>query len=124
MEKVIKYNEIKSSDNCKYDGMSLGEVMLRIDPYDVPTARARQLRVSQGGGETNVACGLAYTFGLRSTVLTALVDDRRYELFNLKDDISEQNDMSTTRPEIGNKLLDELNRWTEDVQAPIPSIFN
>ncbi|MCF6270444.1 MAG: sugar kinase [Melioribacteraceae bacterium] len=73
--KVVKYNEIKSAESCKYDGMSLGEVMLRIDPYDVPTARARQLRVSQGGGETNVACGLSYTFGLRSTVLTALVDD-------------------------------------------------
>ena len=75
MEKVVKYNEIKTADSCRYDGMSLGEVMLRIDPYDVPTARARQLRVSQGGGETNVACGLSYTFGLRSTVLTALVDD-------------------------------------------------
>jgi 2-dehydro-3-deoxygluconokinase len=72
---VVKYTEIKSEENCKYDGVSLGEVMLRIDPYDVPTARARQLRVSQGGGETNVACGLSYTFGLRSTVLTALVDD-------------------------------------------------
>jgi len=73
--KVVKYNEIKHAESCQYDGMSLGEVMLRIDPYDVPTARARQLRVSQGGGETNVACGLSYTFGLRSAVLTALVDD-------------------------------------------------
>ncbi len=75
MGNVVKYNEIKSAESCKYDGVSLGEVMLRIDPFDVPTARARQLRVSQGGGETNVACGLSYTFGLRSTVLTALVDD-------------------------------------------------
>ncbi len=75
MSKVVKYTEIKSAESCRYDGMSLGEVMLRIDPYDVPTARARLLRVSQGGGETNVSCGLSYTFGLRSTVLTALVDD-------------------------------------------------
>ncbi|HEX40730.1 MAG TPA: sugar kinase, partial [Phycisphaerales bacterium] len=46
------------------------------DPRDVPTARVRDaIRVSQGGGETNIACGLAYTFGLRSAVLTALVDD-------------------------------------------------
>jgi 2-dehydro-3-deoxygluconokinase len=49
--------------------------MLRVDPFDVPTARARLFRVSQGGGETNVACGMAYTFGLRTAVLTALVDD-------------------------------------------------
>ena len=73
--KIINYKEIKSADSCRFDGMSLGEVMLRIDPYDVPTARARVFRVSQGGGETNVACGMAYTFGLRSAVLTALVDD-------------------------------------------------
>jgi 2-dehydro-3-deoxygluconokinase len=49
--------------------------MLRLDPHDVPTARADEFRVFQGGGETNVACGLAYTFGLRATVVTALVDD-------------------------------------------------
>lgn len=75
MGNIIKYTEIKSADSCKYDGLSLGEVMLRVDPFDVPTARARQSRIFQGGGETNVACGLSYTFGLRSSVLTALVDD-------------------------------------------------
>jgi len=74
-EKIVKYTEIKSPESCKYDGLSLGEVMLRLDPYDVPTAQARQMRVFQGGGETNVACGLSHTFGLRTGVLTALVDD-------------------------------------------------
>jgi 2-dehydro-3-deoxygluconokinase len=72
---VVTYKQIKPSGECRYDAVSLGEVMLRLDPYDVPTARARELRVFQGGGETNVACGLAYTFGLRAAVLTALVDD-------------------------------------------------
>src|SRR4030042_1894112 len=76
MATIIKYNQIKPADQCRYDGMSLGEVMLRLDPRDVPTARVRDhIRVSQGGGETNVSCGLAYTFGLRTAVLTALVDD-------------------------------------------------
>jgi len=73
--RVVHYTEIKSADRCRYDAVALGEVMLRLDPYDVPTARAREMRVFQGGGETNVACGLAYTFGLRTAVLTALVDD-------------------------------------------------
>lgn len=73
--KVVTYREIKPAESCRYDGVSLGEVMLRLDPFDVPTALARQMRVFQGGGETNVACGLAYTFGLRTAVLTALVDD-------------------------------------------------
>lgn len=76
MAETIKYDSIKSTEKCRYDGVSLGEVMLRLDPRDVPTARVRDhIRVSQGGGETNVACGLAYTFGLRTAVLTALVDD-------------------------------------------------
>jgi 2-dehydro-3-deoxygluconokinase len=75
MTPVVTYDQIKSASACRYDGVSLGEVMLRLDPGDVPTARARHMRVFQGGGETNVACGLAYTFGLRTAVVTALVDD-------------------------------------------------
>jgi len=76
MGQVIDYKSIKPSSQCKYDGVSLGEVMLRLDPRDVPTAKVRDgIRVSQGGGETNIACGLAYTFGFRTAVLTALVDD-------------------------------------------------
>jgi len=74
-DSVVKYSDIKPADGCRYDGVALGEVMLRFDPYDVPSARATAFRVFQGGGETNVACGLAYTFGLRSAVVTALVDD-------------------------------------------------
>lgn len=66
---------IKAADDAKYDAISLGEVMMRIDPGDVPTARARTARIWQGGGETNVAAGLAYCFGLRTAVVTALVDD-------------------------------------------------
>jgi 2-dehydro-3-deoxygluconokinase len=75
MPDPVAYPNIKQT-GCRYDCVSLGEVMLRIDPRDVPTARARDnCRIYQGGGETNVACGLAYTFGLQTAVLTALVDD-------------------------------------------------
>lgn len=66
---------IRSKDECKYDAVSLGEVMMRIDPIDVPTARARMVRIWHGGGETNVAEGLSYCFGFRTAVVTALVDD-------------------------------------------------
>ena len=75
MARVVTYKEIKPTESCRYDGVALGEVMMRLDPYDVPTANAREMRVFQGGGETNVACGLSHTFGLRAAVLTALVDD-------------------------------------------------
>ena len=76
MPQTVPYDAIKPAAACRHDLIALGEVMLRIDPRDVPTARMRDnIRVSQGGGETNVACGAAYTFGLRAAVLTALVDD-------------------------------------------------
>ncbi len=73
--RIVRHHEIKEAQACRLDGVALGEVMLRFDPFDVPTAQARQMRIFQGGGETNVACGLAYTFGLRAAVVTALVDD-------------------------------------------------
>ena len=58
-----------------YDAIALGEVMLRIDPGDLPTSRARYARIWHGGGETNVAEGLSACFGLNTAVVTALVDD-------------------------------------------------
>ena len=67
--------EIKSADETYYDVVSLGEVLLRLDPGDVPAARARTARIWHGGGETNVAEGLSYSFGMRAAVVTALVDD-------------------------------------------------
>jgi 2-dehydro-3-deoxygluconokinase len=66
---------IKPAEKARYDCVSLGEVMMRFDPGDVPTARARTARIFHGGGETNVAEGLAYCFRLRTAVITALVDD-------------------------------------------------
>jgi 2-dehydro-3-deoxygluconokinase len=67
--------KIKPASECRYDGMSLGEVMMRIDPGDVPTAKARTGRIWHGGGEINVAEGLSACFGLRAAAVTALVDD-------------------------------------------------
>ena len=72
MSSMLKLNP---ADATRYDAVSLGEVLLRIDPGDVPTAKAKTARIWQGGGETNVTMGLSYTFGLRAAVLTALVDD-------------------------------------------------
>ena len=63
------------SETDSYDALALGEVMMRIDPGDVPTRRARFARIWHGGGETNVAEGLSACFGLKTAVVTALVDD-------------------------------------------------
>jgi len=67
--------ELRSVDECRYDAVSLGEVMLRLDPGEGRIRTAREFRVGEGGGEYNVARGLARCFGLRTAVVTGLVDN-------------------------------------------------
>ncbi|HKV46749.1 MAG TPA: sugar kinase [Candidatus Acidoferrales bacterium] len=67
--------EIKPKDVCRWDLVSLGEVMLRLDPGDVRIPTARTFHVWEGGGEYNVARGLRRCFGMRTAVVTALADN-------------------------------------------------
>jgi arylsulfatase A-like enzyme len=48
----------------------------------------------------------------------------RYELFNLKDDVSEQNDLAATKTGIALRLLGKLHTWVKDVNAPVPVVLN
>ena len=57
---------IKEKSKCKYDILSLGEVMLRFDPGDKRIQNARSFDVWEGGGEYNVARGLKECFKKRS----------------------------------------------------------
>jgi len=66
---------IKSSDTCRYDCLSLGEVMLRLDPGEGRIHTTRNFRVWEGGGEYNVSRGLRRCFSLRTAVVTALADN-------------------------------------------------
>ncbi|MGL4368263.1 MAG: PfkB family carbohydrate kinase [Spirochaetota bacterium] len=66
--------KVKSASECRWDIVSLGEVMLRFDPGDCRIRCARSFRVWEGGGEYNVARGLRRCFGLRAAVVTSLVD--------------------------------------------------
>jgi 2-dehydro-3-deoxygluconokinase len=67
--------KIRKSTECRWDLISLGEVMLRLDPGDTRIATARMFRAWEGGGEYNVARGLRRCFGLRTSVVTALVEN-------------------------------------------------
>ncbi len=59
----------------RWDCLSLGEVMLRLDPGEGRTQTTRSFQVWEGGGEYNVARGLRRCFGLRTAVATALADN-------------------------------------------------
>ena len=67
--------KIKPKEQCRWDLVSLGEVMLRFDPGDGRIATTRQFEVWEGGGEYNVARGLKRCFGMDTAVITALVDN-------------------------------------------------
>jgi 2-dehydro-3-deoxygluconokinase len=67
--------KIKDAAGCRYDLVSLGEVMLRLDPGEGRVSTARSFQVWEGGGEYNVARGLRRCFGLRTAIVTALVDN-------------------------------------------------
>jgi 2-dehydro-3-deoxygluconokinase len=67
--------EIKPPASCKYDLLSLGEIMLRFDPGEGRVRTAREFKVWEGGGEYNVARGLRRCFGLRTAVATAFADN-------------------------------------------------
>ena len=67
--------DIRPAADCRYDAVSLGEVMLRLDPGDGRIRTTREFRVWEGGGEYNVVRGLRRVFGQRTAVVTSLVDN-------------------------------------------------
>ncbi|MCE5186291.1 MAG: sugar kinase [Planctomycetaceae bacterium] len=66
---------LRPAGECRYDILSLGEVMLRLDPGEQRIHTTRQFKVWEGGGEYNVARGLKRCFGKRAAVATAIVDN-------------------------------------------------
>ncbi len=66
---------LRDKERSRWDLVSLGEVMLRLDPGDVRVSTAREFRVWEGGGEYNVARGLRRCFGMRTSIVTALADN-------------------------------------------------
>lgn len=66
---------IKPKDQCCWDLVALGEVMLRLDPGEGRIHTTRTFQVWEGGGEYNVARGLKRCFGLDTAVVTALADN-------------------------------------------------
>jgi 2-dehydro-3-deoxygluconokinase len=71
----MKELEIKPLKNCKFSCISLGEIMLRLDPGEGRIRTAREFKVWEGGGEYNVARGLRKCFGLTTAVVTAFADN-------------------------------------------------
>jgi 2-dehydro-3-deoxygluconokinase len=74
------------------DQVSLGEIMLRLDPGEGRVRTTRHFQAWEGGGEYNTSRGLRKCFGLRTAVCTALVDN---EVGHLLEDMVMQGGVST-----------------------------
>src|SRR5882762_8291490 len=70
-----KVMALKLRDKYIFDQLSLGEIMLRLDPGEGRVRTAREFKVWEGGGEYNVARGLRRCFGMRTAVATAFADN-------------------------------------------------
>ena len=64
----------RPASECRFDVVTLGEVMLRLDPGVHRVRTARTFEVSEGGGEYNVGRALRRVFGHRVATVTALGD--------------------------------------------------
>jgi 2-dehydro-3-deoxygluconokinase len=91
---------LRDPSTCHYDQISLGEVMLRLDPGEGRIRTARQFNAWEGGGEYNTSRGLRKCFGLRTAVCTALVDN---EIGHLIEDFIMQGGVDT-----------DFIKWSED----------
>ncbi len=91
---------IKPASACRWDQISLGEVMLRLDPGEGRIRTAREFKAWEGGGEYNTSRGLRKCFGLRTAVCTAFVDN---EVGHLIEDFIMQGGVAT-----------DFIKWRED----------
>lgn len=85
--------KLKPVSECRWDLVSLGEVMLRFDPGDRRIRNTRHFDVYEGGGEYNVARNLAHSFRSRSAVITSIADN---EIGRLVEDLIRQGGVDTT----------------------------
>ncbi|SDZ73384.1 2-dehydro-3-deoxygluconokinase [Lachnospiraceae bacterium NK3A20] len=90
-DKTMELN-LRDPKDCRYDAVSLGEVMLRLDPGEGRIRTARSFRAWEGGGEYNVIRGLHKCFGMNTAVVTAFADN---EVGRLMKDFIEQGGVDT-----------------------------
>lgn len=85
--------QLKEQGTYAYDMISLGEIMLRLDPGEGRIKTARTFRAWEGGGEYNVARGLRRCFGMKTAAVTALADN---EVGRLVEDFMLQGGVDTS----------------------------
>ena len=91
---------LRTPQSVAFDQLSLGEVMLRLDPGEGRIRTAREFKAWEGGGEYNTSRGLRKCFGYKTAVCTAFVDN---EVGHLIEDFIMQGGVAT-----------DFIKWRED----------
>lgn len=84
---------LRQKKECRYDCISLGEIMLRLDPGEGRIKNTRHFTVWEGGGEYNVSRGLKKCFGKDVAVVTAFAEN---EVGSLLEDLVMQGGVDTS----------------------------
>ena len=84
---------LKDKKECLFDAVSIGEIMLRLDPGEGRIRTTRSFKVWEGGGEYNVVRGLRKCFGMKTSVITAFADN---EVGKLLEDLILQGGVDTS----------------------------
>ena len=85
--------KLRPKEECTFDEISLGEIMLRLDPGEGRIKTSRTFKAWEGGGEYNVIRGLRRCFGLKTAVITAFADN---EIGKLMEDFILQGGVDTS----------------------------
>jgi 2-dehydro-3-deoxygluconokinase len=67
-------NDLKIPSSGTFDFVSLGALVNRLDPGNIPFRKATTCQIHVSGGEFNVAANLSDCFRLNTAVATAMVD--------------------------------------------------
>ena len=67
-------NGLNIRQQAALDFVSIGGLVIRLDPGIIPFRKAAECKIHVSGGEFNVAANLADCFGMRTGVASAMVD--------------------------------------------------
>ena len=85
--------QLKQQGTYAFDEVSMGEILLRLDPGEGRIKTARHFAAWEGGGEYNVARGLRKCFGMKTSVITAFTNN---EVGRLLEDMVSQGGVDTS----------------------------
>lgn len=97
------------------DGISLAPVLRGVGKLDRQAIYWHYPHYSNQGGPPSAA--------VRSGdwKLIEFFEDGHVELYNLREDIAEKNDLANRHPQKAKELTDMLHRWLKDVDAAMPT---